>query len=177
MVFAPGQRGTQAPHGRWTVTSVYVERPWLTRQDSRADVAFLTVAPRSIEGRRTNIEQVTGAYKLGATAQRGQRVTVPAYPSGWSNNPITCTATVYLRSGFPAFDCRGYVGGTSGAPWLLATPSGTEVVGIIGGLHQGGCIDRTSYSSPLAPASTAAYVRAARNAQPDVAPRPGGDGC
>jgi hypothetical protein len=124
-----------------------------------------------------NIEHVTGAYKLGATAYVGQRVTVPAYPSGWSDNPITCTARVYLTAGFPAFNCRGYVGGTSGAPWLLATSTGTTIVGIIGGLHQGGCVDFTSYSSPLTSATTGAYLRAAANSRADVAPRPGGDGC
>ena len=177
MVFAPGQHGARAPYGRWTVTAVHVEPAWVTSQNSRADVAFLTVAPRKIKGAPTQIEQVTGGYKLGATAARGQRVTVPAYPAGAANDPITCTVAVYVTGVFPAFNCRGYVGGTSGSPWLLATRNGTEIVGIIGGLHHGGCQDYTSYSSPLATAAHRAYLRASQNAPADVAPRPGGDDC
>jgi V8-like Glu-specific endopeptidase len=177
MAFAPGQHGTQAPFGRWTVTAVHLEPAWVAHQDPRADIAFLTVAPRTLNRVTTQIERVTGAYKLGGTAVSAQRVTVPAYPAGSTNNPITCTATVYLTSLFPAFNCRGYVGGVSGSPWLLATPGGTQVVGVVGGLHQGGCFNYTSYSSPLAADAYNAYVRASNNAPADIAPRPGGDGC
>jgi V8-like Glu-specific endopeptidase len=177
MVFVPGQRGAQAPYGRWTVTAVHVESVWTAGQASRADVAFLTVGPRTVDGRRLEVEQVTGANKLGPTAVPRQRVTVAGYPSGSANNPVTCTTTVYLTDGFPTVDCRGFVGGTSGSPWLLATPSGSEIVGIIGGPHQGGCFDYTSYSSPLARDADTAYLRASADARGDVAPQPGGDGC
>jgi V8-like Glu-specific endopeptidase len=177
MVFVPGQHGAEAPYGRWTVTTAHVEPNWITRQDPRDDVAFLTVAPRTINGVRTEIEQVTGAYKLGSTAVRGERVTVTGYPAGSTNNPITCATKVYLTRTFPSFDCRGYVGGTSGSPWLLVTRNGTEIVGVIGGLNQGGCHDYTSYSSPLARGAHRAYRRASEGASADVTPQPGGDGC
>jgi V8-like Glu-specific endopeptidase len=177
MVFVPGQNGTRAPYGRWTVTAVHVEPKWVTRQDPHADVAFLTVAPRTIDGDRTEIEQVTGAYALGSTPSRGQTVTVTGYPAGTTNNPITCTTKTYLTNGFPSFDCRGYVDGTSGSPWLRTTRRGTQIVGVIGGLNQGGCVDYTSYSSPLARDADAAYNRAAADAPADVAPSPGSDGC
>ena len=177
MMFDPAQHGAQQPYGRWTVTATHVEPEWIAHQDPDADVAFLTVAPRTINGVRTDIEQVTGAYKLGSTAIGGQRVTVTGYPAGSTNDPVTCTADVYLTRAYPTFSCLGYVSGTSGAPWLLITPRGTEVVGVIGGLNQGGCHDYTSYTSPLARKADLAYLHAAEDVTVDVAPQPSGDGC
>ena len=177
MVFVPGQRGTQAPYGRWTVTAVHLASRWTSRQDPDDDVAFLTVAPRTIDDARTEIERVTGAFTLGATPSRGARVAVTGYPAGAANDPITCSTTTYLTRSFPSFDCRGYVGGTSGSPWLRTTRSGVEIVGVIGGLDQGGCYDYTSYSSPLARDADDSYRRASTHAPADVAPQPGGDGC
>lgn len=177
MVFVPGQHGAVAPYGRWRVTAVHVEPKWVTRQDPHADVAFLTVAPQTINGVRTEIEQLTGAYALGFTPGRGVKVTVTGYPAGTTNDPITCTTTTYLTNAFPSFDCRGYVDGTSGSPWLRVTKHGTQIVGVIGGLNQGGCVDYTSYSSPLAQDADGAYDRADDDAPADVAPSPGGDGC
>ncbi|MGA9858559.1 MAG: trypsin-like peptidase domain-containing protein [Solirubrobacteraceae bacterium] len=177
MVFVPGQHGAGAPYGRWTVTAVHLASRWVTRQDPDDDVAFLTVAPQTISGVPTEIERVTGAFALGAAPRRGLRVTVTGYPAGAANDPITCSTTTYVTRSFPAFDCRGYVGGTSGSPWLRVTRSGTEVVGVIGGLNQGGCYDYTSYSSPLARDANDSYRRASEHAPADVAPPPGGDGC
>jgi V8-like Glu-specific endopeptidase len=177
MVFAPGQRGASMPFGLWTVTAAYIEPEWKSRQAQHADVAFLTVAPRIINGRRTEIEQVTGAYQLGSAARSGQRVTVTGYPGGGANYPITCAVSVYMAQGFPSFDCRGFVDGTSGSPWLRVTRHGSQIVGVIGGLNQGGCYDYTSYSSPLATDVDDVYARAMRGAPADVAPQPGGNGC
>jgi V8-like Glu-specific endopeptidase len=177
MVFVPGQHGAQAPYGRWTVTAAHIEDKWVTRQDPDGDVAFLTVAPQTLHGAPTTIEQVVGGYMLGSTATRGETVTVTGYPAGSTNNPITCTTKVYRTREFPSFDCRGYVGGTSGTPWLHVTRSGTQIVGVIGGLNQGGCHDYTSYSSPLAGDADDAYHRASQHAPPDVAPQAGDDGC
>jgi V8-like Glu-specific endopeptidase len=177
MVFVPGQSGSRQPDGRWTVTAAYSEPEWRTSQDPRADVAFLTVAPRMIGGVRRQVEQVTGAYRLGSTAVRGERVTVIGYPAGAANSAIRCATKVYLTKGVPAIDCRGFVSGTSGSPWLRATPHGAEIVGVIGGQNQGGCFDYTSYSSPLTRDADTAYSRAREEAPPDIDPPPGGDGC
>jgi V8-like Glu-specific endopeptidase len=177
MTFAPGQSGAQQPYGRWTVTAAYVEPGWRSRQDPHADVAFLTVAARTIDGQRREIEQVTGGYQLGSTAAVRQRVSVIGYPAGGANSAIRCATSVYLTGGTPSIDCRGFVGGTSGSPWLLQTRHGVQIVGVIGGLNQGGCFDYTSYSSPLAADADATYERARDEAAPDVDPPPGSDGC
>jgi V8-like Glu-specific endopeptidase len=177
MIFVPGQDGTRAPYGRWRVTAAHLEPRWLARQDPHADLAFLTVAPMTLFGQQREIQQVTGAYTLGATAGSGQRVRVIGYPAGTTDDAIQCTTTVYLTRGYPSFDCRGYVSGTSGAPWVRVTRRATQIVGVIGGLNQGGCHDYTSYSSPLDVDARAAYRRAEDHAAQDIAPPARGDGC
>jgi hypothetical protein len=91
MGFARGQHGAQTPFGRWIITGAYLESEWSTRPDPHADIAFLTVAARTINGVRTELEQVTGAYELGSSAAPG--------------------------------------------------PAGTQIIGVIGSLNQGGCYD------------------------------------
>lgn len=177
MVFAPGEHGGRAPYGRWQVTAVHLTLGWVKRQDPHDDVAFLTVAPRRIHGRLTQIERVTGGYRLGSTAVGGERVTVIGYPAGTTNDPIGCTAKIYVNRDFPSFDCAGYVGGTSGSPWLRATPRGPEIVGVIGGLNDGGCTDSTSSSPVIAGRAHAVYHRAAAGVTGDIAPAPADDGC
>lgn len=179
MTFVPDARpGRDAePYGRWTITGIHVTPRWATLQDPREDVAFLTVAPRQIRGRTTEIQQVTGGYRLGSTAHSGDRVRVTGYDAGSDDSAITCAASVYTRSGFPAFDCGGYANGTSGSPWVMSTRSGNEVVGVIGGFHQGGCVESTSYSPLLTPDTMAAYSSASSGTATDVAPVPGGNGC
>ena len=176
MVFVPAEHGGLAPYGHWTITAAHVPPAWVTRQDPDEDVAFLTVAPQTINGKRTEIQQVTGGYRLGLTAKRGERVTVTGYPVGTTNNPITCTVRIYMTDEFPTFDCHGYVGGTSGSPWVLRTAHGRQIVGVIGGRNQGGCAESTSYSSPLSK-SVSTYRRASSGARADVVPAPRGDGC
>jgi len=177
MMFEPEEHGGQAPYGRWTVTAAYPAGDWTVSQDPDDDIAFLTVAPRRINGKLTEIQQVTGGDQLGSTARAGERATITGYPAGTANDPITCAVTIYLTREFPSFDCRGYVAGTSGTPWLHATAHGVQIVGVIGGRNQGGCHDYTSYSSPLSAGVLTAYHRAASNAASDVVPSADGDGC
>jgi V8-like Glu-specific endopeptidase len=177
MVFAPGFHDGISPDGRWTVTAAHLAPAWLRSQDPHDDFAFLTVAPQAIHGRVTEIQQVTGAYTVGNEPQSGQAITVLGYPEVSNKGPRTCQTKVYFTDGFPSFDCRGYVAGTSGGPWLVRTSSGTRVVGIIGGRNEGGCVDSSSYSSPLTQAARRAYVKASEHDPADVAPPPPGDGC
>jgi len=79
-----------------------------------------------------------------------QVVDVIGYPDG-TNEPITCTARArsFERGHQMVFDCDDYTDGTSGGPFLAdvnaATGQGT-VIGIIGGLDQGGYTPQVSYS-------------------------------
>ena len=175
--FAPGFRHGVSPYGRWRVTAVYLDPQWIAHQNPQRDYAFLTVAPKRIGGHQEEIQTVTGANGLSTGPSRGETVTVPAYPHGTANDPITCTAKVYFDGVFPAFNCNPYVDGTSGSPWLATTPNGIMIVGLIAGLHQGGCYPYTSYSPPLGSHAHAVYQRAVTGAKPDVAPNAGSDGC
>ena len=177
MIFAPGYHDGISPYGRWTITAAHLAPGWLKSQDPHDDFAFLTVAPRPINGRLTGIERVTGAFQVGDQPRSGQTITVLGYPESSDKGPKTCQTKVYFTRGYPSFDCRGYVAGTSGGPWLVPSGNATRVVGVIGGRNQGGCVDSSSYSSPLTQAARRAYVKASDHDPPDLAPPPGGDGC
>lgn len=177
MVFAPGYHNGISPYGRWTVTALHLAPGWLKSQDPQDDFAFLTVAPRTIDGRRIEIQQVTGAYQLGGNPHSGEAITVLGYPAGSNNDPVTCRTKVYFTGAFPSFNCSGFVDGTSGGPWLVHTTRGARIVGVIGGMNQGGCVVSTSYSSPLTQAVRKVDAQAADHAAPDIPPKSGGDGC
>ncbi|WP_329454058.1 trypsin-like serine peptidase [Streptomyces sp. NBC_01497] len=177
--FAPGYRNGRTPYGVWTVTHAYVDPRWSSGQDPRYDYAILQVADRSVGHRKTAIQDVTGANVLGPAPRAGQAITDVAYNAGIDDLPIRCSVTVAYTDGFPGFDCHGYVGGSSGSPWLSELPGThlTEVSGIIGGLHQGGCYEYASYSSPLTWQADTLILRATLGQHPDVVPAAGSDGC
>ncbi|HEY2165649.1 MAG TPA: trypsin-like serine protease [Jatrophihabitantaceae bacterium] len=171
--FAPAYHDGIAPYGVWSATRVYVDPAWAKGHDPAHDYAFLQVQPRSIHGTRTNIEDVTGSYTLGAAPAVGTAVTVSGYLLGSKDEPLHCTASVYDTAGYPSFDCGGYGDGTSGGPWVI----GSTVVGVIGGLHQGGCTDSTTYSAPFGADTLADWQRASTGSRPDFVTPPGGPGC
>jgi V8-like Glu-specific endopeptidase len=178
--FAPGYSRGSAPYGRWTVTAAFVDPAWRTAQNPARDYAFLVVAPALRDGVWRNVQDVVGGAQLGTTPPAGAPVQVSGYVAGSDDDQIGCPATTYRTAGYPAFDCGGFAGGTSGSPWLLSpvsSVSGGTVVGAIGGLHQGGCLASTSYSAPFDAATRAVYARAASGAPGDLLPAPGSDGC
>ena len=171
--FAPGYHRGATPYGVWTITAAYVDPHWRAGQDPRYDYALLRVA---LHG-STRIQDVTGANTLGTAPAAGSTIIDVAYNAGRDDDPIRCTTTAYRTDGYPAFNCHGYVGGSSGSPWLTRTGGHATVRGVIGGLHQGGCFEYTSYSSPFTWAVYPLLARAAQHASPDVVPVAGGDGC
>lgn len=176
--FVPGYDRGATPLGVWTTTKAWVSRRWITDQDPQADVAFLQVAPQRLHGRLTRLEDSTGANILGFAPRPGTVVTDPAYPAGVDDAPIICTAPVSYTGRFPTFNCFGYFGGTSGSPFLVQHPGRrATVVGVIGGLHQGGCYDWNSFSSAFGADTFRTYLRAVTKAPADTVPAAGGDGC
>jgi Trypsin len=182
--FVPGYRDGNAPYGVWTASQAYVDPSWTASQDPRHDVAILKVQRQQRGGRWVGVQDVVGANRLGPAPADGASVRVPAYAMGLGDEPIGCQSSLYRTGGYPGFDCPGYVGGTSGAPFLLsaapATSTATDggvVVGVIGGLHQGGCSDDTSYSAPFGPAVNSLLQRATAGLTPDVLPPAGSSGC
>jgi V8-like Glu-specific endopeptidase len=173
MRFVPGSANGSAPYGSWTVTAAYVDVSWRTSHNPLADVAFLRVAPQRIKGTMRNLQQLTGANTLVKTPLNVGQVSVPAYTAAVGGTPITCLTNTYRVGAYLAFDCGGYADGVSGAPWIR----GSSIVGVIGGLHQGGCSPDTSYSAPFTAATMATYQRAVSKAPGDVLPGPVSDGC
>jgi V8-like Glu-specific endopeptidase len=175
--FAPGYHDGETPYGVWQVTAAYVDPHWLSTQDPQRDYAFLRIAPQRRAGRSMRLGDVVPGYALGTAPRPGDRVQVVSYPYGIDDKPITCSVPTYALTGYPSFDCHGYVGGTSGSGWLARRGRSQVVVGLIGGLHQGGCVEYTSYSPRFDGDTFALYLRAARGGRPDVLPEPGSDGC
>jgi V8-like Glu-specific endopeptidase len=177
--FAPGYDNGSTPFGVWTVTHAYLDPSWIKDQDPQHDYALLQVAYQAKGRRQVGVQDVAGANLLGTAPRTGDRVTDVAYNAGTNDQPIKCSVPTYATDGYPAFNCHGYVGGSSGSPWLshvrgLPAP---VVRGVIGGLHQGGCFEYTSYSSAFRLDVYGLLYRAVRRIHPDTAPVPGSDGC
>jgi V8-like Glu-specific endopeptidase len=175
--FAPGYHHGIEPFGSWTVVGAYAPSGWMTHQAAQDDVALLKVAPRQVDGRTTEIESMTGGNRLDIAPATGQEITAPAYDLGHDDDPITCAARVYYHDRYPAFDCNPYPDGTSGAPWLRRTDHGWDVVGVIGGLHQGGCETWTSYSPTFDQALLHTLSDAGHGPPVASLPAAGSDGC
>jgi hypothetical protein len=161
------------------VTAVYLDPRWTGHQDPQYDYALLRVAHQQVAGRLVGVQDVTGANVVRLAPRDGLPVTDVAYDAGIDDRPITCTTPAYYTGPFPSFNCHGYVGGSSGSPWLAHLPgtSLTAVRGVIGGLHQGGCFEYTSYSARFTPDIFRLLHRADAGGPADVAPPAGSDGC
>lgn len=170
---APGYVAGRTPYGVWSVAAAYVPTQWSATQDTRFDYAILRMAPQRRDGRLVGIQDVTGGNVLGTAPEAGQEITDIAYNAGRDDRPIRCSVPTYRTDGYPAFDCRGYVGGSSGSPWV----DHGVVRGVIGGLHQGGCVDWTSYSSPFTLQIYLLFARAVVGGPGQTVPVPGSDGC
>lgn len=180
--FIPGYDGTKAqaaPYGVWTVSQSWVPAGWANGQNEQDDYAILQVDDSVVGGQSTSLNDLVGGNGIGIAVEGGGAVTVPAYVDGTNDAPITCTAALDIDQGFPSFGCEGYLSGTSGAPWIENSDGSTApaVVGVIGGLHEGGCTDSTSYSSEFNPDVFLLVIRAVVGLPSDTAPVPPADGC
>jgi hypothetical protein len=171
VTFVPGFARQAAPGDVWTLDAVYLDPRWLAAKDPRADYAIARVS--RADG--AAIEAVAGsALWLGSTPAKGSRVSVVAYPAGVDGMPIGCQVSTGMRDdGYPELPCAGLGDGTSGAPWI----SGSTVIGVIGGLHGGGCADNLSFSSPFDQHITDLLARAEAGGPGDVPPAGLDDEC
>jgi hypothetical protein len=175
--FAPGFHDGKAPYGKWDVVAAYAAPAWIRRFDDHDDFAFLVVAPKRVDGRLRYLQDVTGGNRLGRTPPPGTTATAIGYPLGVGGSGIHCRSTTYRKGTFSGFRCNGFRDGTSGGPWLAGHGSRRRVVGVVGGLHQGGCSATQLYASPLGKAARRALHRAGHHGRADRFPAPPGDGC
>ena len=177
IVFAPGYDKGMSPYGTWRVTGAYADAAWVQGRDAHVDVAFLTVAP-SIGNPRGSVEQLVGAATLSVAPPDGTRVTATGYALGLGDSPLHCTAATTTTDGYPTLPCGPLPLGTSGAPWMATGADGRpSLVGVSGGLHQGGCTDAMSYSAPFTSTTAALLARASAGGPADTFPARPGDGC
>lgn len=187
MLFVPGYDDGAHPDGVYEVQRVWADPAWVNGSDPRYDYAILQVSERDTGSGARRLQDVTGALRLtGRTPTAGTSVQVTGYVGGLLDRPITCDPVVELTQTYPGFRCGGFATGTSGSPLVVGTdPAGVAVgtdpagvvVGVIGGLHQGGCVDQVSYSSPFADGARQLLARAAAGGPGDTLPQSDGDGC
>ncbi|WP_109686972.1 trypsin-like serine peptidase [Branchiibius hedensis] len=175
--FVPAYDKGKAPYGVWHVTAAYVRPLWQSKQSPLADIAILRLAKQTRGGHSVGIQQVTGGVRLATAAAPGTVTTVTAYNGGSGDRPITCTQRVLRQSGYPMFECGGYVGGSSGSAFVTGSGQSARITGVIGGLHQGGCVDYVSYSSPFRLGVMFLFARAELHRTGDNVVQPGDDGC
>ncbi|MFL6172577.1 MAG: trypsin-like serine peptidase [Marmoricola sp.] len=159
--FAPLLHDSSLPAGTWTVQRIYIDPEWTKSFDPRHDIAILRVAPRA--GKQ--LEDVVPGQPLG-TPTAGAPVTVSGYPMGSRGRPVTCTAPLVLVDGYSSIGCAGFEDGTSGGPWV----QDGHLVGVIGGLEQGGCAPDVEYSTPFGAGVAALVARAAAGGAGNVVP-------
>jgi hypothetical protein len=170
--FVPGFNGTSGPAGTWKIDAVYMDQRWVAKQDPLADYAIARVS-RDGAG---PVEALVGTgLSLGTSPLAGTAVTITAYTLGAGGGPIGCSGTTAVAAGgFPSLQCAGFVDGTSGAPWR----SGSALVGVIGGVHGGGCPNESvSYSPPFNDAVTQLLGRAEAGGPADTPPQSFNDDC
>lgn len=174
VVFVPGYDAGVMPFGAWTVTGAFAPSGWDSDANEDEDVAFLTVASHG----STTLEHVVGAVAVGASPQDGERVSITAYNAGSGDRPVRCTTRVHDAASEPTIFCGGFVAGSSGSAWVTTRAGRPTAIGIIGGLHQGGCVDWTSYSPPFDGTETALLTDIGRGRSvSDDLPTPPADGC
>ncbi|KGI67900.1 trypsin-like peptidase domain-containing protein [Mycolicibacterium rufum] len=169
--FVPGFSDTHPAEAGRRLDAVYLDPRWVRDQDPAADFAVARVSRDDGPALPT---VAGGGLHLGAAPAPGTEVTVVGYGYGVGGGPTACTAaTAAPREGFPAVHCDGIVAGFSGAPWI----AGSTVVGVIGGLDGGGCLDEVSYSPRFDGALAALVARAEAGGPSDTPPAAFDDGC
>ncbi|MFJ3921991.1 trypsin-like serine peptidase [Streptomyces sp. NPDC090022] len=164
------------PHGKFPVRRIWIDPRYRKQGVNRAaalDVAFVEVGPRA-DGRR--VEDVVGGNRLvtgSGFAHRAVRlIGHPARsgrPRACDNRTTRFTSTdPKIPGSFLRIDCTGFLGGTSGGPFLARYDARTrtgDVVGVIGGWKTGGDLADTSYSSSFGADVRKLYARAASAAR------------
>ena len=179
-LFVPGYLRGRAPYGVWTVQRAWTLPGWLASQDPHSDLVLLQVAAHQVGKKLLTLQSITGGIALGQTTLPIDLRTVTArgYPAGLNDAPVSCTAPLNSTWGYPTFTCHGYPSGTSGSPFLWNNPGRPPVlIGVIGGLHQGGCQEWASFSPPLRPTLIPLLSRAILTGPADILPTAGPDGC
>ncbi|MGI5376485.1 trypsin-like serine peptidase [Streptomyces sp. CA-251387] len=140
LVFVPGYRDGEAPHGVWKVGRRFLSDGWAEGQDEDSDVAFAVVERQGGRG----VEDVVGGNRfVSGTATGATAVTVTGYPNS-REAPVSCSNRPRPHNRTQQrISCPGFSSGTSGSPWVNGDG---QVVGVLGGHEGGGVTADVSYS-------------------------------
>ncbi|MFG2997780.1 trypsin-like serine protease [Streptomyces sp. NPDC048340] len=186
LVFVPKHSATNPrPYGAFPVENYYMDPSYALPGGDKAqtdlDFAFLQTGPRS-DGRK--VEDVVGAIPLALNAgfdhPDTQAIGYP-YLVGDdkykpNQNPLTCSTPLkkfttassggWTGGTFAEVNCKGYVSGTSGGPFLIKQGNGRALAGVTGGWQTGGHSPDTSYSSYFGDEVKRVYDAAVAGRQP-----------
>ncbi|MEU9125345.1 trypsin-like peptidase domain-containing protein [Streptomyces sp. NPDC048506] len=176
--FVPQYHDGQKPHGIYPVDAIYLDQRYYdlgTGAGARWDFAVVRLAARE-DG--ADVQDVTGGFDLvpypGYDHGTVRLIGYPGNSDTTHPKPLDCTSSTHrYRSTDPAapgdfleIACAGYIGGTSGGPFLVRDFTGYALIGVIGGYHTGGDFPDVSYSSYFTLDTLALYVHAVRGDTP-----------
>ncbi|GAA2718821.1 MULTISPECIES: trypsin-like serine protease [Streptomyces] len=170
--FVPQYHDGLKPHGVFPVEDIYIDQRYYdlgTNGGARWDFTIGRMGPRA-DG--TDVQEAVGAFDLAIRPGYDHRnVRLIGYPGSSDAKypkPLDCTSSTHRYTStdpaapgdFLEIACAGYVGGTSGGPFLVRWATGYAVVGVIGGYHTGGDTPDISYSSYFTEDLLELYLRA-----------------
>lgn len=176
--FVPQYHDGLKPHGVYPVDRVYLDQRYHdlgTAAGARWDYAVVRLAARE-DG--TEVEEVTDGYDLvpypGYDHRKVRLIGYPGNSDTTHPKPLGCTSSTHRYTStdpaapgdFLEISCAGYIGGTSGGPFLVRNFTGYALIGVIGGYHTGGDFPDVSYSSYFTLDTLALYLRAVRGDEP-----------
>ncbi|MGW9434356.1 hypothetical protein ACWHA1_41405, partial [Streptomyces decoyicus] len=124
------------------------------------------------------VEAVTGGFDLlpypGYDHRKVRLIGYPGNSDTSHPKPLDCTSSTHRYTStdpaapgdFLEIACAGYIGGTSGGPFLVRDFTGYALIGVIGGYHTGGDFPDVSYSSYFTGDTLALYLHAVRGDTP-----------
>lgn len=149
--YTKGKAPAAQPYGMWPIERGFVDaRRTSEGPNSDLDFAFARVQPNA-RGQQLKTA-VGGANILKRATSYTQKVTIIGYPKKQYDANDTAIRCSPITSQLPGYDqmqmtCDGYFGGVSGSAWMTDFNGRTgNIIGILGGLGEGGPNDHLSYA-------------------------------
>ncbi|MCL6299370.1 trypsin-like serine peptidase [Streptomyces kronopolitis] len=180
--FVPQYHDGLKPHGIYPVDRIYLDQRYYdlgTSGGARWDFAVVRLGARE-DG--AEVEDVTGGFALlpypGYDHRNVRLIGYPGNSDTTHPKPLDCASSTHRYTStdpaapgdFLEIACAGYIGGTSGGPFLVRDFSGYALIGVIGGYHTGGDFPDVSYSSYFTLDTLALYAHAV-DGDPPTTPR------
>ncbi|GLW14496.1 hypothetical protein Stsp01_12390 [Streptomyces sp. NBRC 13847] len=180
--FVPQYHDGLKPHGIYPVDRIYLDQRYYdlgTSGGARWDFAVVRLGARE-DG--AEVEDVTGGFTLlpypGYDHRNVRLIGYPGNSDTTHPKPLDCASSTHRYTStdpaapgdFLEIACAGYIGGTSGGPFLVRDFSGYALIGVIGGYHTGGDFPDVSYSSYFTLDTLALYAHAV-DGDPPATPR------